>query len=686
LSFIEELKRRNVFRVGVAYGISAWVLLQVLDLVLDNTEAPDWIMDVFMIVVLLGFVVALVIAWAYEMTPEGIKKESDVDRSSSVTHETSKKLDKITLVALGVVVVLMLADRLIPEEAPPPTPTTAVQIQSEEPVDNSEAEVTLAKGIAVLPFSNLSEDTSNAFFAGGVHEDVLTNLSRIADLRVISRTSMIKIAEQGLDIREIGKELGVSHVLEGSVRRAGDQVRVTVQLIDASNDDHLWADNFDRKLDDIFAIQSEIAQKIASQLEVEMSPEQARQMAEAPTQNLEAYDLYQQAREMNRVWLDAEGFRQQIPLLEKAISLDPQFRAAQINLVAAYGRMVWTNSDLDWPDGADRDLARARYTYTIERDYEKALELYLKVLPHQPGNSELLLAISSCYKRLAQFDLGLPVIDRAISLDPQHSSIHGERAYHLLGNHMSEEALLQSEEALLHFREGIEKFPDDLSGRYNLAIYSMREAGDLDTFFEQMKLIEQLGPQSVFLDDQYFRLKMPYLDLDSVLETLNESRDEGLSWRNMSIDHQASELLGIAGRQQDSTARAKNALSTLQDLLSSGQSLPGNSPKLSYALFAKIACMANDRAAFNQNQSVFRALKATELGNEYYANQLMAFALAECGDIQAGWGLMEKALHPALGYSEWEVVLDPIYAHYFSDIPEFQAMVEKKNTEKAASE
>ena len=177
---------------------------------------------------------------------------------------------------------------------------------------------------------------------------------------------MLKIAEQGFDIREIGRQLDVSHVLEGSVRRAGDQVRVTVQLIDASNDDHLWADNYDRKLEDIFAIQSEIAQKIATQLETELSPEQTQRLAEVPTQNTQAYDFYLKARELGRTWLAAEGFKQMRPLLEQAVALDPNFMDAQVTLAEVYGRLVWTGAD---PEGVYRKKAKKAKANRDEWNY-----------------------------------------------------------------------------------------------------------------------------------------------------------------------------------------------------------------------------------------------------------------------------------------------------------------------------
>ena len=696
MNLFEELKRRNVFRVGMAYAVSAWVVLQIVDLVLDNSEAPGWVMDVFMLVVILGFIASLIIAWAYEVTPDGIKRESEVDRDSSLTHETGKKLNYITLGAVGVLIALFAADRFVSEDAPSRPDAAATTIDAPPVEDTAVVETDLQRGVAVLPFANLSEDPSNAFFAGGVHEDVLTHLSRIADLKVISRTSMLKIAEQGMDIREIGDYLDISHVLEGSVRRAGDQVRVTVQLIDASTDVHLWAENFDRKLDDIFAIQSEIAQAIAAQLEAELSPEQAQRMAEAPTHNLRAYDLFQQARELGQIWLGSEGFKQQLPLLEQAVELDPEFLDAQVDLVGVYGRMVWTGVDPQgiyrtkakelqdhivkkWGDRPDADRARAEYFYTVERDYERALDSYLRVLPHYPGDSELLLSIASCYKRLGQFDLGRPIIERALSLDPQHNLIVSEMGLHILGQG-------KVDEALEYFAKAVEMFPDDLAGRANLANYELVITGDTDTYFEEMSFLQKADPDSRLLDALFYRMHLPKLDLDQLLAEKDMHRDAELSWKNVSIDAQAAELLNLAGRKQESMARATSGRAAIEALLSAGSYLPSNSPKLEYATFAYIACLAGDKAAFNQYLSVFRALDAKEINNERVANRFMGFALAECGDVEAGWPLISIGGQLVLGWAtEWEVALDPIYAHYFSGVPEFKALVAKNMAEATLS-
>jgi len=271
VSFFEELKRRNVFRVGIAYGVAAWVLLQIVDLVLDNVEAPDWVMDVFMMIVVLGFIVALVIAWAYEMTPEGIKKESDVVRNESVTHHTAKKLDVITLGAIGVLVLFMVVDRFVLD------PSNEVVQPGSEPALVNDAEPALnavvktpEKSIAVLPFTNMSDDPSNEFFADGISEEILNALAKVKELKVAGRTSAFAFKGRNEDLRKIGEALGVNHILEGSVRKAGNTVRVTAQLIQVSDGFHLWSETFDRELTDIFAIQDEIANAILDAMKTEL--------------------------------------------------------------------------------------------------------------------------------------------------------------------------------------------------------------------------------------------------------------------------------------------------------------------------------------------------------------------------------------------------------------------------------
>jgi TolB-like protein len=333
MSFFEELKRRNVFRVGVAYAVAGWVLLQVVDLVLDNVEAPGWVMDVFMLVVVLGFVVSMIVAWAYEITPEGIKREADVDRGQSITGDTGRKLDKIIIGFLAVAVVLLLADRFVrsPEMVSEPFSQSTAE-QSEIGTNEKRALTpvldpvveTPAKSIAVLPFANMSDDASNEFFSDGISEEILNALAKVKGLKVAGRTSAFAFKGRNEDLREIGEALGVNHILEGSVRKAGNKVRVTAQLIQVSDGFHLWSETFDRELTDIFAIQDEIANAILLAMKAELIGDQSIASERVDPAVYEKYLLAKQ-RTYSRTELDL-GIA--ADLLKEATELDPNFAAA----------------------------------------------------------------------------------------------------------------------------------------------------------------------------------------------------------------------------------------------------------------------------------------------------------------------------------------------------------------------
>ena len=261
MSLIAELKRRNVFRVGVAYAIVAWLLIEVSSVLLPTFKVPEWVFQAFVILVVLGFPLTLVIAWAFEMTPEGIKREAEVDRTESVRHSTGRKLDFAIIGLLAVAVVYFAVDKFVLQAEPEQAEVVAEQVPAAEPIVRE-------RSIAVLPFANRSANQEDAFFVDGIHDDILTHISRISALKVISRTSVMKYRDTTKNLMTIGEELGVATVLEGGVQRAGNQVRVNVQLIDAATDDHLWSDIYDRQLTaaNIFAIQTEIATAIADAL------------------------------------------------------------------------------------------------------------------------------------------------------------------------------------------------------------------------------------------------------------------------------------------------------------------------------------------------------------------------------------------------------------------------------------
>ena len=483
--FFEELRRRNVFKVGIAYAVVGWIIVEVSSVVLPGFGAPDWVFKVVMYVVILGFPLALLFAWAFELTPEGLKLERDVDRSQSITGQTSKKLNftiiGLLVVALGVSIGLNVSQR--GEGTAPEFPGVDVE-----------------KSIAALPFANLSPDEENAFFAAGVHEDILTYLSRIKDLRVISRSSVMQYADQTPTMAQVSSDLGVAHIVEGTVRRAGNRVRITAQLIDARTDEHLWADNFDRELADIFAIQSAIAQEIVTALKATLSAEEAAVISVRPTENLEAYDLYLKARTMlRRTGLSVADYAETIVgLLERAVKLDPEFSDAYALMANVDGDMYWFTYDrtperlahmktaVDKalslnPDSPDARAALAEYYYRGFYDYPKALE-QLKIAHRQmPNNSEVLYNMGLTLRRLGRWSESIDRFEEAARLDPADVRTFQELLNTAIDSRYWDRAQKWVEELS-------QKFPENPSIAGPSAQYYLYRYGDVDTAREMLRL------------------------------------------------------------------------------------------------------------------------------------------------------------------------------------------------------
>jgi len=337
MSLFEELKRRNVFRVGIGYIVIAWLLLQVADLVLENVNAPDWVIQVFMLALALGFPLAVFFAWAFEMTPDGVKRESEVDRAQSITPQTGRKLDRSIMLIMAVALAWFGWDKFGREGADGEkmaVPTEVSQAQ-ERPISESVSSVSNDKSLAVLPFVNMSDDKDNEYFSDGISEELLNVLVRVEGLRVPSRTSSFTFKDSGKKVTEIGRELQVDHVLEGSVRKAGDRIRVTAQLIDVNTDTHLWSETYTRKLDDIFAVQDEIAQAIVGALKVTLTGAEQKSLGAHPTENIDAYNKYLLGRHMWNQRSPASLLESTEPLRE-AVEMDPEYGQAWAALADAY--------------------------------------------------------------------------------------------------------------------------------------------------------------------------------------------------------------------------------------------------------------------------------------------------------------------------------------------------------------
>jgi TolB-like protein/Flp pilus assembly protein TadD len=386
-NFFAELKRRKVYRVAVSYAVVAWVLIQI-DTQVFPFFIPTWVVQLVVVLVALGFPVALVLSWIFDITPEGIKRTSDMPVASVLAS--------------------------VPE-----------------------------KSIAVLPFENLTDDQENTYLADGIQDDILSNLAKIADLKVISRTSVRQYRGGDRNLREIGSALGVAHILEGTVRRSGKRVRINAQLIDARTDGHIWADTFDREITDLFVLQSELAEQIANALRANLSPAEKASMQVHPTADLDAYDLYLRARDLFR-WSGAgdprENGEKALRLLDEALSRDPKFALAHSLASRFHTELYWFGHDRTRdrlakgqmeaetalklrPDLGDARTSLAYYYYYGGRHYDLALKELELARQATPNDGEIWDAIAAVERRRGQWDEAVAHFERAWQLDPRNAAV-----------------------------------------------------------------------------------------------------------------------------------------------------------------------------------------------------------------------------------------------------------------------
>ncbi|MCI0518356.1 MAG: hypothetical protein L0Y45_11045 [Woeseiaceae bacterium] len=371
MSFISELMRRNVIRVGIAYIVVGWILAQVAEFAFENFGAPDWVLKSFVVVLLLGLPLALLFAWAFEMTPEGVKREKNVDRSRSITNKTGRKLDFLIIGALVVALGYFIWERQAGNE-----PAVVVsESEPDEPDEPDEADTgggdaPTPHSIAVLPFVNMSSDEEQEWFSDGLTEEILNALARTPDLLVAARTSSFKFKASNEDIPTIAKALGVAHVLEGSVRRGGDQLRVTAQLVRASDGFHLWSQTYDRNPDDVISIQEEIALEIATALETAMDPEALAHMISAGTDSVPAFNAYLKGLSANISTVstgDAYQFLAAQEAFEQAVELDPQFALAYWELARIWSIQLESTNIVAGLVELPMEEMRRRFTESITK-------------------------------------------------------------------------------------------------------------------------------------------------------------------------------------------------------------------------------------------------------------------------------------------------------------------------------
>jgi TolB-like protein/Flp pilus assembly protein TadD len=444
MALIAELKRRNVIRMAGLYLVGAWLVVQVSSTVLPMFNAPSWLPRSIVIVLAVGFVPTLIFCWVFELTPDGIMRDQDISPEESIAPQTARRMDRAIIVVLALAFAYFGFDKFVlapRREAEQITRATKFALQQATHATNN-------KSIAVLPFENLSEDKANAYFAAGMQDEILTRLAGIHDLKVISRTSTEQYASHPPNLKIVAEQLGVATVLEGSVQKADGKVRINLQLIDARSDSHLWAQNYDRDLKDVFAVQSDVAEKVADALKAQLLPAESARIASVPTQDPEAYDLYLRAgNHANRAFdqdaLVLAEMPQAIVLYQQALERDPRFALAASALATAHMYMYWYASDHATahlaagkaaaehalalkPNLGEGHLSLALYYYWGHRDYAQALQQLDLARRTLPNNADLELVSGSIARRQGHWDDAIASYQRAMVLGPRSSQYPGQ--------------------------------------------------------------------------------------------------------------------------------------------------------------------------------------------------------------------------------------------------------------------
>ena len=672
-NFFAELKRRNVYRAAVAYGVVAWFLTQLTTQVFPFFDIPNPAIRFVVIALALGFPIAMCLAWLYEFTPEGIVRSEDLD---PITARKGRRLTGRILDFIIIGVLLLVIAMLIYQRVP----------------SRSEAGETISqKSVAVLPFENRSEDKANAYFADGIQDEILTRLSKIADLKVISRTSTQHYKSAPENLREIARQLGVANIVEGSVQKNGDSVRVNVQLINATNDSHLWADTFDRKLSDIFAVESEVAKAIADELRARLSGREAEVIAAKPTDNPEAYDAYLRGLDYERrSGISPEMLQNASRFYHEAVQLDPMFALAWAHLAMAESNIYFEGLDRTperaatakkaaeaalrlQPRLGEAHLAQGLYYYYVQGDYPAARGAFDEARKRLPGSADVLMAISYIDRRQGRWSEALAHQAQAIDLDPRNGSSFLEwgLTYLWMGRYADARAVLD---------RGLSLTPDDAELAATKAA-SYQAEGNLAA---AAKLLDPLALQPA---------DMTVFDTQ-ILQLLYERRYEpAIAGLKLALAKSAPKLgqnigdyyvlLGLAQERSDDAESAHATYAEAREKLEALVKRESNSLILASDLPLVYAGLRDKSAALRATQELAK-LAAPDATLVPAAKEILAKVQAQFGEAdlvvaalphllrQPGASFRSNTpLTPAL------LKLDPIWDPIRND-PRFQKLCEEK--------
>jgi len=662
-----EFKRRNVYKVAVAYIVAGWALSQGIAQVLPVFDVPTWIIRLVVVLIVIGFPIALAFAWAYEITPEGVKRAEDVDVTKP--HMVHGPWLYIVLVGVAVSISLFFLGRY--------TAPNRIASGGEN------------KSIAVLPFATLSDDRNDAYFADGVQDQILTNLARVSDLKVISHTS-VRQYKTGAErnIREIGKQLGVAYIMEGSVQRARDRLRINAELIDARNDSHIWAETYDRSAADLFAIQSELAQSIATQLKAKLSPQQKAEIEEKPTQDLDAFEHYLQAKTIIDSYINATDVRaallQAVKSLDEAIKRDPNFVSAYCYSARANDLLFFFDLDPTperislaetavssalrlRPDSAEAHFARADYLFRCLRDYDRALEELAIARPGLPNSTPFFILSGYINRRRNHFPEAERAFSTASALDPRNPN-----AYNLL----ADTYVLERQ-----FPEAVHVYDNVLAAGETVPIVRFRRAGSIlygtgDT--GPMRDILEKFPGMEFAGGQTpVRCWMAMLDHDyaQAEKFLADSSRKDFQDVDFSFYFPKSWYEAMIAREKGDSVRAASAFRECREILAQRLIVKPEHARTIAVLAQVDAGLGNKELAVREAQ---HAIDLVPISKDIYDGALVLEGLAEVytwtGERDRAIELVQKLLTMP-GYTNYgRLKFHPLWAPLRGD-PRFDNIV-----------
>lgn len=653
--FFEELQRRKVYRVAVAYIVAAGFIIQIGSAVFPAWELPNWTLRLVVVLLLVGFPIALILAWAYDVTPQGIR----------VTPGATRRRNVIMLIAIGVLVSGGAGFFLLPKA-------------SARKID---------KSIAVLPFQNLSDEKENAYFADGMQDDILTNLSKIGDLKVISRMSVMSYRGDGLrNAREIGKALGVATLLEGSVRRVGNRVRVNVQLINAENDEHIWAEDYDRDLTDVFAIQTDLSQKIASALQAKLSSSEKARLDRQPTPNPDAYLLYIRAHDhVNRPDMFRGASLKAEQLFEQAIKLDPGFALAFAGLSEVESWMYHTfdptparrekarfnaNESLRLqPDLPEGHLALGFSYYYGDHDYERALNEFEIAKRDLPNEARAYMAIAAIQRRQGKWAESNANFEKSASLDPKNANA----LFNLALNYM---ALRDFETADKTFDRALIADPQSFGSRGMKAASAILGKGDVAFAESQLSLVPPgFDPDGLVTAARVWALMLQRKFADA-LQVVQQFRGETVAYPSSAPCPKASlegSLYLYLGDNAKAQAAFEHARTVAERLVREAPSDPGRQSELGIVL----AGLGLKEEAINEGKKAVELLPESK---DAFAGPQCTAALAQIyawtGESDEAFRLVDHLLVVPNGLTVPILKLDPAWDPLRKD-PRFQALIDK---------